>query len=165
MMLKYYPWILLLNHMSDPIFRHVEAHELDALLELYTFLHEKDDPLPPRDQLIEIWASIMENRANNYFAIELDGMLVSSCVLTIIPNLTRGGRPYGLIENVVTRAGYRKRGLGTMMLQETLACAWEQGCYKVMLLTGHKDAETLRFYEGAGFKQGIKMGLIAKPEE
>jgi GNAT superfamily N-acetyltransferase len=148
--------------MSEPIFRRIDAQELDALLELYTFLHEKDDPSPPRGQLEQTWAAIMDNPFSNYFAIELDGILVSSCVLTIIQNLTRGGRPYGLIENVVTRAGYRKRGLGTMLLQQALAHAWEHGCYKVMLLTGHTDAETLRFYEGAGFVQGIKRGFIAK---
>jgi len=149
--------------MSQPIFRRVEPEELDALLELYTFLHETDNPLPPRNLLENIWSVIINNPSSNYFAIELDDMLVSSCVLTIIQNLTRGCRPYGLIENVVTRAGYRKHGLGTMLLQETLQHAWSQGCYKVMLLTGHKDVETLRFYEGVGFKQGIKTGFIAKP--
>jgi GNAT superfamily N-acetyltransferase len=149
--------------MSNPIFRLIKAHELDALLELYTFLHEKDDPLPPRDELLNIWTLIMDNPANNYFVIELDGIIVSSCVLTIISNLTRGCRPYGLIENVVTREEYRKRGLGTIMLQRVLDFSWAKGCYKVMLLTGRKDAATLRFYEGAGLKKGIKTGFIALP--
>ena len=148
--------------MSEPVFRRIGETELDALLDLYAFLHEQDDPLPPRSQVEQVWTAIMDNPSSNYFAMELDGMLISSCVLTIIQNLTRGCRPYGLIENVVTRVGYRNRGLGTLLLHETLQHAWDQGCYKVMLLTGHKDVETLRFYEGAGFKQGIKTGFIAK---
>lgn len=35
--------------------------------------------------------------------------------------------------------------------------------YKVMLLTGRKDAATLRFYEGAGFDRHGKQAFIAKP--
>ena len=30
------------------------------------------------------------------------GEVLSSCTLLIVPNLTHGGRPYGVVENVVT---------------------------------------------------------------
>jgi GNAT superfamily N-acetyltransferase len=92
-------------------------------------------------------------------------VLVSSCTLTIIPNLTRGARPYGLIENVITDQGYRGRGFGTRLLRHALQVAWDRDCYKVMLLTGHKDEGVFRFYEGAGFRRGVKTGFIAYPPE
>lgn len=38
--------------------------------------------------------------------------------------------------------------------------AREHGCYKAMLLTGHKDEATLKFYEQAGFARGEKTGFI-----
>jgi GNAT superfamily N-acetyltransferase len=91
--------------------------------------------------------------------------LVATCNLTIIPNLTRGARPYGIIENVVTHPTYRQRGLSTKVLRYALTIAWQQNCYKVMLLTGSKQEETLQFYERAGFERGIKTGLIAVPPE
>ena len=94
-----------------------------------------------------------------------EGKLVSTCNLTIVPNLTRSAQPYGLIENVVTHPEYRKRGIGTQVLQYALNIAWKQGCYKVMLLTGSKRESTLRFYEQAGFVRGEKTGFVAKPEK
>lgn len=87
---------------------------------------------------------------------DVAGLLVSSCTLAIIPNLTRGARPYGVIENVVTHPGYRRRGLGRGVLQAALNTAWGANCYKVLLATGSKRETTLRFYEGAGFSRGGK---------
>jgi GNAT superfamily N-acetyltransferase len=153
------------DETNEWIVREVQESELDALLDLYTHLHSKDDSLPARDVTEATWQQIMSSDCFRYFAIELDDQLVSSCTITIVPNLTRGCRPYGLIENVVTRDGYRKQGLATRLLEQVLDFAWQQGCYKVMLMTGHKDEETFRFYEGAGFKRGIKTGFIATPPD
>lgn len=145
------------------ICRNVRPDELDALLDLYKHLHAKDDPPPSRPQLRSVWESFLSAPLLHCFVIELDGRLVSSCVLAIIPNLTHGARPYGLIENVVTHADYRQRGLGTAMLRHTMEAAWQAGCYKVMLLTGRKDPAVHRFYEGAGFHSDEKTGYIARP--
>jgi GNAT superfamily N-acetyltransferase len=84
------------------------------------------------------------------------GLLVSSCTLAIIPNLSRGARPYGVIENVVTHADYRGAGLGRAILRAALDIAWQADCYKVTLATGSKQEATLRFYQGAGFERGGK---------
>ena len=94
--------------------------------------------------------------------LQLDGPLVSSCTLTVTPNLTRGTRPYGLIENVVTHANFRRRGLGQQLIDHALQMAWQQRCYKVMLLTGQQAAH--HFYEECGFRKGIKTGFVAYPE-
>jgi GNAT superfamily N-acetyltransferase len=84
------------------------------------------------------------------------GLLVSSCALAVVPNLSRGGRPYGVIENVVTHADYRRQGLGRRVLAHALDIAWQANCYKVLLATGSQRESTLRFYEEAGFHRGGK---------
>ena len=88
--------------------------------------------------------------------------IVSTCTLVLIPNLAGPGKRHGLIEHVITHPDHRKRGFGTAMLREALALAWREGCYKVMLMTGTKREETLRFYERAGFALGERTGLIAR---
>jgi GNAT superfamily N-acetyltransferase len=91
------------------------------------------------------------------------GALVASCCLAVIPNLTRGGRSYALIENVVTDSNYRRRGIGRAVLNDALRRAWQAGCYKAMLLTGSKRPEVHRFYETNGFRSDDKTGFVARP--
>jgi GNAT superfamily N-acetyltransferase len=95
---------------------------------------------------------------------EAEGRVAATCTLVVIPNLTRGARPYALIENVVTDAGRRKAGLGRAVIAAALDRAWEAGCYKAMLLTGSRDPATLRFYGGAGFRQD-KTGFQIRRKE
>jgi GNAT superfamily N-acetyltransferase len=137
--------------------------ELPALLALYGDLHAADSPLPPQPEVDAIWSEILANPRLRYFGGFLGDKLVSSCTVSVIPNLTRSCRPYGLIENVVTHADHRQRGYGKAVLAAALAHAWSVNCYKVMLLTGRKDQATLQFYRSAGFNSDGKQGFIAKP--
>jgi GNAT superfamily N-acetyltransferase len=143
--------------------RRVEAGELDALLALYEHLHPNDQPLPERRQVETVWQAIMANPSHRCLGLYLDGQLVASCSINLVANLTRGCRPFALIENVVTHAGYRGCGYGQALLAHALAFAREQDCYKVMLMTSSKDPATLRFYEAAGFDRHDKQAFIAKP--
>jgi len=143
--------------------RKLQEAELPELLELYGHLHATDDPLPAQDVVDGVWRSILDNPDLLYFGVFVDDALVSTCTLSIIPNLTRGCQPYGVIENVVTHPEHRRRGHGRAVLQHALEQAWSRGCYKVMLLTGRKDEDTYRFYESAGFDPRAKQAFLAKP--
>ncbi|PIE09852.1 MAG: GNAT family N-acetyltransferase [Rhodobacterales bacterium] len=79
--------------------------------------------------------------------------IAASCTLIVAPNLSRGGQPWALIENVVTSPSQRRQGLGHAVLRFAIERAWEAGCYKVMLMTGRSDPGIHAFYEGAGFAQ------------
>lgn len=143
--------------------RLLESHDLQPLLALYTHLHEHDDQLPPQPAIEAVWSEALANPRIHYFGGFAADNLVTSCTLTVIPNLTRGCRPYGVIENVVTHAVHRGQGWGKAVLTHALGEAWRQRCYKVMLLTGRRDEGTLRFYEQAGFDRQGKQAFVAKP--
>lgn len=150
--------------MTDaPIFRQIKPSELDDLLDLYHQFLGDGDPLPERAEVEAVWATILTMPHHQCLVAEVDGKVVASCVLQMIPNLRRGTRPYAIIENVVTHGDYQRRGIGTSLLHHALAIAWGQNCYKAMLMTGSKDPATLRFYEKAGFAQGVKTGFVATP--
>lgn len=139
--------------------REANANNLDQVLELYLFLHEERIP-EHSDHLMEIWQNIIRDENHHLIVNEMDGKIISSCVCVIIPNLTRNVRPYAFIENVVTREDYRGRGYAGECLDFAKRIAEKENCYKMMLLTGSKKPETLRFYEKAGYNSSDKTAFI-----
>jgi len=145
--------------MSEDI-RLIRFDELNELLNLYKQLNPNDPDASRNESLNELWKSIYDDPNLHYIVVEVDNKIVASCNITIKKNLTRNLRPYGLIENVITDSNYRKKGYARKSLNMAVEIAKENNCYKVMLLTGSKKEETLRFYEKSGFARGIKTGFI-----
>jgi GNAT superfamily N-acetyltransferase len=143
--------------------RELSENNLEPLMELYRDLHDSDLPPPPQEVVSSVWNSIKGNTSIRYFGFFEGEILVSACNIAVVPNLTRGCKPYGLIENVVTHMLYRRRGQGQEVLNAALSFAWSKHCYKVMLMTGRQDEATFRFYESTGFSRHEKEAFIAKP--
>ena len=139
--------------------RDVRHEDQNELLELYTCLHE--DSIPERSEhRSDVWNMIIEDSNHHLIVNEIGGKLVSSCVCVIIPNLTRSVRPYAFVENVVTHGDYRGKGYATQCLDYAKKIAEKENCYKMMLLTGSKRPETLKFYENAGYNSSDKTAFI-----
>lgn len=139
--------------------REAQKEDLQEILELYLFLHETDIP-QESEHLMQTWEKIITDKDHHLIVCEVDGKLVASCVCVIIPNLTRNVRPYAFIENVVTHEAYRGRGYATECLNYAKELAEERNCYKMMLLTGSKEAKTLDFYKNAGYNSSDKTAFI-----
>jgi ribosomal protein S18 acetylase RimI-like enzyme len=133
----------LLKNEGFMLIRTLRHEDLDSLLALYQQLFDSDAPLPAREEVVRVWRSMLENPMLDCLGLELDQRLTASCTLTITPNLTRGARPYGQIENVVTHRDFRRQGLGQRLIRHALRMAWERNCYKVMLMTGRFDVHHL----------------------
>lgn len=142
--------------------RRAEQNDLPALLALYRHLNADEPEMAP-DIAAGRFAEIVAQPGMTVLTGVSGETLTSSVTLVVIPNLTRGGAPYALIENVVTHAEYRKRGHARALITDAFERAWGAGCYKVMLLTGSKDPATLKFYQGCGFKQDKTGFQIRRP--
>lgn len=132
--------------------REAGKNDLDRLLDLYLHLTPNNVPFSSARAAV-IFAKFLQYEGSAIFLGEIGQELVSSCTLVVVPNLTRNGTPYGLVENVVTHERHRCRGYGKSVLDAASEHAWGVGCYKVMLMTGASEAGTLAFYEKAGFQQ------------
>lgn len=141
------------------IIREIKDNDFQQLMELYIHLHEKD--IPEKDERVSaVWENIISDKNHHIIVAEYEGKIVSSCVCVIIPNLTRNQRPYAFVENVVTHADYRGNGIATACLDYARDIAIKENCYKLMLLTGSKNENTLNFYRRAGYNSEDKTAFI-----
>ena len=140
--------------------RLVKKDEYEQLLALMRQLN----PLDPEASEIEsqVFREIIDSKYLDLFVAEDGGVLLGSCYLNVIPNITRGGRPYAVIENVVTDSAHRNRGIGKSLLDHAVEQAWAQNCYKVMLMSGRTEAAVHAFYNKCGFNADEKQAYIQR---
>ena len=142
--------------------RIAEAGDYEQLLKLYRQLNPED---PVADDAVRrAFAAILQSPGHQLIVADLDGVLVGSCYLNIIPNMTRAGRPYAVIENVITDVSHRKRGIGKAVMAKAAEVAGAAGCYKIMLMTGRKDPAVMAFYESCGYARDAKQAFILRSE-
>lgn len=139
--------------------REAMENDLQEILELYLYLHEKAVP-EMSVYLADTWRQILQDENHHLIVNVVDGKIVSSCVCVIIPNLTRNVRPYAFVENVVTHSDYRQKGYASECLNYAKKIAEKQNCYKMMLLTGSREQKTLDFYKNAGYNNTDKIAFI-----
>ena len=115
----------------------------------------------PKTARIEDVRAVMDQPGTTIFGAELDGRILGMITLHLLANVTMGGRPYGLVENVITTASHRGNGVGRAVMQAVIDHARTRRAYKIMLLTGqNRDAHG--FYEALGFDAGGKIGMVLR---
>jgi ribosomal protein S18 acetylase RimI-like enzyme len=132
--------------------RTATGDDLPALLSLYAELHP-GDPRLTDEVAHEVWRRISTQAGRTILVAEdgAAGAVVGTVDCTVLPNLTRGARPFMLVENVVVAEAARRRGVGSALFDAVLALAEGNGCYKIQLLSRATRDEAHEFYEAQGF--------------
>jgi GNAT superfamily N-acetyltransferase len=122
------------------------------------------NPADPETAEVEykVFEEIIESKYLDLIVAEYEGNLLGSCYLNLVPNMTRGGRPYAVIENVITDSEHRSRGIGKALIKRALELAGKENCYKVMLMSGRKDQAVHAFYKKCGFDSDEKQAYIQR---
>ncbi len=140
--------------------RTADINDLGGIMKLYSELNPDDDNIADNTALESVWRDIMGKDSIRYFVMEQGEQIVSTCNIAVIPNLSRGARPFSVIENVVTRHDYRNRGCGAKVVNAAVDFARACGCYKVMLLSSSGRKAAHAFYEKLGFNSTDKIGFF-----
>lgn len=155
--------------------RQLTTQDLPQLLNLYAQLHPNDVPIQPENALA-IWQQIDAQNGHYCFGLFDDLVndianttddhptqtLLATCTLLVVPNLTRDGQSYAIMENVVTDKDHQNQGIGKKLLTWAIDFAWSQNCYKVMLQTSRKDNAITQFYKSVGFSATEKNAFCIK---
>ena len=131
--------------------RPATEHDLTALTDLYADLHP-DDPVLARPAAARIWRDIAGQSGRTVLIALLDGRPVGTVDCLVVANLTRGGRPFMLVENVVVAPTARRRGVASRLFDALTGLARDAGCYKVQLLSRLDRADAHAFYESRGLR-------------
>jgi len=106
-------------------------------------------------------AEILDHPGTSIIVAEAEDTVCAMATLHILPNMTFAGRPYALIENVVTLQAFQGRGLGQAVMTRAAQMAWDRDVYKIMLLTG-RDLGARGFYERLGYVADEKWGMTLR---
>lgn len=107
------------------------------------------------------FAAVLTHPGTAVFGADVEGRIRSVLTMHILPNMTYGGRPYALVENVVTAKTAQGQGLGRAVMEHAMSVAWAADVYKIMLLTG-KELGARGFYEKLGFTADEKFGMTLR---
>jgi len=143
------------------VVRELVSRDLPGLLSLYGDLHAEDAEVDAA-RAREVWGEILADRKQIYLGGFVDEQLIAACNASIAPNLTRGCRPFAVIENVVTAATHRRRGYGAVVMRELIERCWARNCYKVMLMSAAARNAAHEFYEALGFDRTSKQAFVIK---
>jgi GNAT superfamily N-acetyltransferase len=142
--------------------REARPGDFEDVVRLYRQLHP-EDPVLGDGSDAAAFEQILGSPGLHLFVRELNGVVVATAYLNVIPNVTRSASPYAVMENVVVEESLRGAGLGKEIMGGTLRAAWEAGCYKAMLMTGSRNPATHAFYRACGFSSDAKTAYLARP--
>ena len=138
------------NHEIRPVM----ISDLADLRVLLSYLHNLKPWQDDQDIAAEVTLlRISQDGGRHLLVSEKDGLLVGTADLTLITNLTRGLKSFGIIENLVVAPNYRLQGIGEALLKEAILIAQQENCYKVELVSSSQREGGL--YKKLGFNASV----------
>jgi GNAT superfamily N-acetyltransferase len=138
------------DHVGDVEVRAALDGDLGDLLRLLRQLHPDYPGFPEVGP--ERIREIAGQAGRVLLVATMAGRVVGTADLLIIPNLSHGGLPHALVENVVVDEDVRSHGVGAALFEEIFERTEEARCYKVELVSLKHRRRAHAFYERLGFE-------------
>lgn len=143
--------------------------DLAAIVRLYASdeLHGASEPahLEVAEGHVAAFQEIAGDPDNCVYVAEQSGVVLGTCQLTFIRQLSYGGCLVAQVESVYVDAAHRGRGIGERLIENAIRRARERGALRIQLTTNLKRVAAHRFYERLGFRathHGMKLYLDAR---
>ena len=125
--------------------------DLPAVLALYREVGDKQ--AVPVARARKVLARIRSYPDYDLYVAVHDGEIVGTFALLIMDNLAHGAAPSGVVEDVVVRRDWQRRGVGRRMMAWAQERCRARGCYKLALSSNRQRLAAHRFYAALGFQR------------
>lgn len=152
--------------MNGLVFRPARREDLPSIVrmlaedELGSQRERFEDPLP--ESYYKAFEQIENDSNHELIVAELDGEVVGTLHLMLIPSISYQGGLRAQVESVRVDGRYRDRGIGSEMMKWVIERAKERDAHLVQLTTHRSREDAHRFYERLGFTKshmGMKLSL------
>jgi GNAT superfamily N-acetyltransferase len=126
------------------------VERIDEVMRLYATFDRPPDPWTSTGVARRTLQRI-RNQGGEVFVALVGDAIVGTYAVYVCENLTRGGRPFAVVENVICAPNHRRQGIGTALMEHAQAHARSRGCYKISLQSGAGRDVNRSFYESCGF--------------
>ncbi len=99
------------------------------------------------------WQRLSSDPRQCLLVAELQGKIVGTLTVIIVPNIGHGGNPWAVIENVVVEEERRGCGVGKRLMEEATRLARAGGCYKLILASNILRTAAHGFYREIGWRE------------
>jgi ribosomal protein S18 acetylase RimI-like enzyme len=139
---------------DDLVIRPARAGDLPGLLRLYGQLAEERAESQPADEETagRILAEVQTDPRRELLVAVRHDRVLGTADTVIVPNLTHGGKPWAIVENVAVDEAHRRNGVGTRLMLEIERRVQQERCYKIQLLSRKGRQVAHAFYEALGYE-------------
>lgn len=142
--------------VGNTVVRKAAARDLADLVHLLAVMHGQTAPKVPTAAEAEILQKILDDTNRYLLVSETAGQVTGTADMIMVPNLSRDGKPWGVVENVVVHPAWRRHGHATLLLQRLANIAVDCGCYKIELTSSSGRREAHALYKQLGFDATVR---------
>jgi GNAT superfamily N-acetyltransferase len=135
--------------------RRAIPEDLPAVLRLLSQMHDAPASADT-ESLQRTFKEILASPSRALLVAIHDAEVLGTLDLFVMANLTRGGRPWAGIENLVVDVDHRREGTASALVQTAVDIASEVGCYKVQLVSHERRGAAHDLYRRAGFEAPVR---------
>lgn len=140
-----------MSNAAALVIRQASAQDAALLMDFYRQLEFG----PARELSVAMAMAAFEGLAAcpdfRVYIAEREGVPAGTFSLLIFRTLAHGGRPFGIVEDVVVHAAQRRHGVGKDMMAFAMERCRQADCYKLALSSHLERVDAHVFYESLGF--------------